>query len=181
MEKIALAVCALLAFLLPIGFYCLILAAINRRSRPLLVSGIWDTIGVLFAMSGFFLVTMPMLLSEFVTRVFGVEGNALDTWLEHWILFIAYLLLIIGASVFVVLWRSRKTMIYNVDAEQFTTAMERTLTDVGLTARVTKARLVLSPAIAEGSGLGFERPQNAAGIPVEPSGIAIEPAALRKR
>ena len=158
MEKIALAVCALLAFLLPIGFYCLVLASINRRSRPLLVNGLWDTIGLIFALSGFFLITMPMLLSEFVARAFTLGDSALDAWMQHWILFIGYLLLLFCGCAFVILWRGRKTLIYNVDVAQFSKALERTLTSVGLTARLDKARLTLVPAVGRESTAFAETP-----------------------
>ena len=146
MEKIALAVCALLAFLLPIGFYCLVLASINRRSKPLLVGGIWDTIGLLFAMSGFFLITMPMLLSEFGARAFSLETGTFDAWVQYWILYLAYLLMVICGSAFIILWRGRKTLIYNVDADRFPKALERTLASLGLMARLDKTRLILTPA-----------------------------------
>ena len=41
----------LLAFLSPLAIYLLIIGAINRRRRPLLVSGPWDFAGLLFAAS----------------------------------------------------------------------------------------------------------------------------------
>src|SRR2546423_481437 len=104
MDRITLAVCALLAFLLPIGFYCLILASINRRPRPLLVSGLWDTIGLLFALSGFFLVTMPMLFSEFLSRAFLTEGieSPVGLWLQHWVMYLAYFLLLLCGGAFLI-------------------------------------------------------------------------------
>src|SRR4051794_311738 len=97
MDKIALAVCALLAFLLPVGFYCLVLASINRRGRPLLVSGTWDTVGLLFAVSGFFLITIPMLLSEIFARAGAFQFGDKTMWLEYWIVDIAYYLLLISS------------------------------------------------------------------------------------
>ena len=49
MRELELALCALLAFLLPVAIYCFILAILNRRGKPLLVSGVWDSVGLLFA------------------------------------------------------------------------------------------------------------------------------------
>src|SRR5688572_316756 len=87
MEKIALAIIALLAFLVPVGTYCLILATINRRSRPLFVSGLWDAVGLLFATSGFFLVGVPMLLTEFFNRTMGIvlQDTLWSAWLQYWL------------------------------------------------------------------------------------------------
>ncbi len=131
MREFALAICALLAFLLPVGFYCLILASINRRGKPLIVSGVWDSLGLLFAVSGFFLATMPMLVSEFYVRTFilGDSGEFLILWLQHWIL-----------------WRAHKAMIFNVDPELFPKALERTFANVGMAIRMRKQqRLILAP------------------------------------
>jgi hypothetical protein len=157
MERIALAVCALLAFLLPVGFYCLILASINRRPRPLLVSGLWDAIGLLFAVSGFFLVTMPMLFSEFLARAVLTEGieSPLGHWLQHWIMYVAYFLCLMCGSVFLISLRTRKTMIYNVDAEQFPKALELTLAGIGLSGQRDHQRLILTPSIAAREGAAF--------------------------
>ena len=60
---ILVAVFDLLAFLCPIGVYCFFLASINQRSRPLMVNGCWDAVGLLFALSGFALITVPTLAS----------------------------------------------------------------------------------------------------------------------
>src|SRR5882724_2545508 len=93
MRDLAFAICALLAFLLPIGFYCLILATMNRRSRPLMVSGVWDAIGLLFAVAGFFVVTAPMLLSEFFVRVYDLDSNGwFGLWLSQWLVWLVYFL-----------------------------------------------------------------------------------------
>jgi hypothetical protein len=157
MERIALAVCALLAFLLPIGFYCIILASINRRPRPLLVSGLWDAIGLLFAVSGFFLITMPMLFSEFFARALFIEGieSPLSLWLQHWIMYLAYFLFLICGSAFLIALRTRKTMIYNVDAEQFPKALELTLVGLGLSAQRDHQRLILFPSVAPSDAAAF--------------------------
>jgi hypothetical protein len=145
MDRIALAVTALLACLLPIGFYCLILAAINRRARPLVVSGFWDTVGLLFAVSGFFLVTMPMLLSEFAARsLLDDMDHPLALWVQHWIVELGYYLILLCGSAVVLILRGRKTQIYNVDVEQFPKALETALAGIGLAARHEQKRLVVT-------------------------------------
>lgn len=148
MREFALAICALLAFLLPVGFYCLILASVNRRGKPLIVSGVWDSVGLLFALSGFFLATLPMLLSEFYFRTFTLDGSGdfLALWLQHWILWVVYFLFLISGSALMILWRAHKTMIFNVDPELFAKALERTFANVGMAIKMRKEqRLILAP------------------------------------
>ena len=137
----------MLAFLLPVGFYCFILAYMNRRSRPLMVTGDWDAVGLLFAVAGFFLVTVPMLLGEFFERSLADDGVKIaDLFLEQWIIWLAYFLLLISGSVFMILWRSQKTLIYNIDPDQFPKALEQTFANLGLGVATKKERLILTPA-----------------------------------
>lgn len=171
MKEIALALCALLAFLLPIAIYCLFLASINRRNRPLIVSGIWDAVGLLFAVSGFFLGTIPMLLAEFYIRTSLVDGrdHFLDVWLQNWILWIVYFLFLITGCALMLLWRSHKTMIYNVDSELFPRALERTLALLGLGMKLNKEQLILTPMVpgekAESTAVTETAPKPAAPRP----------------
>src|SRR5437016_2779703 len=51
-------------FLLPLAVYLLLLGHINRQPRPVVVSGTWDFIGVLFAGSGFLLFGGPAILTS---------------------------------------------------------------------------------------------------------------------
>ncbi|MBI2805501.1 MAG: hypothetical protein HYX68_11035 [Planctomycetes bacterium] len=144
---------ALLAFLLPIGVYCSILASINRRNKPLLVGGAWDSVGLLFACAGFFVVTVPMLFSEFYARaITGQQADHfLSTWTQHWILWLIYTLMLLTGSALILLWRAHKTMIYNVDTQQFGKVLEQTFTAVGLIATPQKPRLILTPSLATSS------------------------------
>ena len=147
MAQFLFAMCALLIFLLPVGFYCLILAGINRRGKPLLVSGVWDAIGLLFAVSGFFLATLPMLVAEFWARTYaGDDGDGfLGIYVSQWVLWLAYLMFVLSGGALMVVWRSHKTMIYNVDAELFPKALELTIANVGLSMQTQKDRLILVP------------------------------------
>jgi hypothetical protein len=56
--------------LFPLAVYCLILAGINRRDRPLVVRGVWDFAGVLAALSGILLWTGPVLLQHLMRERF---------------------------------------------------------------------------------------------------------------
>jgi hypothetical protein len=174
MKEIVLALCAVLAFILPIGIYCLILASINRRGKPLIVSGIWDAIGLLFAVSGFFLATIPMLLAEFYARTAAADNsdNFLNVWLQHWILWLVYFLFLLSGSALMLLGRSHKTMIYNVDPEQFPKALERTFAIVGLGVKKNKERLILMPTKAGES-------QESTAITAAAPGPPAAPAATR--
>lgn len=136
-QDLLLALCALLAFLLPVGFYCLVLAAINRRGKPLLVGGRLDCVGLLFALAGFFLATGPMLLSEFYRRVLSV-----DLW--HWVLWLAYFFFLISGSALMLVWRTHKTIVYNVDAELFPKSLEIALANLGLGTEKRNERLIIS-------------------------------------
>jgi hypothetical protein len=153
LKGIVLAVCAVLAFLVPIGIYCLILASINRRAKPLVVSGVWDAIGLLFAVSGFFLATIPMLLAEFYARTLAenTSDHFLHIWLQHWLLWLVYFLFLLSGAALMLLWRSHKTMIYNVDPEQFPRALERTFELVGLAVKRNNRRLLLTPTAPSAS------------------------------
>src|SRR4051794_26698381 len=68
LEGSSLLLLLVLAFLFPLAVYCLILAMLNRRLQPALVSGSWDLVGLLFAASGFLLIDGPALLAVFYHR-----------------------------------------------------------------------------------------------------------------
>ena len=141
-------VVAFLIFVLPVGIYCLVLASINRRGVPLMVSGFWDTAGLLFAASGFFLGTMPMLLTVFyLNSIVGQVNLTFETiaW-SHTLIWLIYFLLVIASGVWLLLWRSHKTMIYNVDPDMFEHLFDAALAPLGLAATPSDHRLVIAPA-----------------------------------
>ena len=124
-----------LAFLFPLAVYLLVLGVINRRRRPLLVSGVWDGIGLLFAVSGFLLFAGPAVFSSLNERwrmywLLGQADAALgrpDGAWQLWVfLSILYFALVIGGAVFY-FWRQRHvTAVYNVEAEE----VEQTVTAI---------------------------------------------------
>lgn len=154
---------AVVAFLLPVGSYCLFLAWINRRPRPVMAGGGWDSLGLIFAATGFFIVTIPILLTEFYRRVAGVADNVRTVWAAYWLLWLVYFGLLIVGCVLMIRWRSTKTMIYNVDAELFTKALEQAFAHVGMEAQENKNRLVLRPAMPSEASTAFaEAPMHVA-------------------
>jgi hypothetical protein len=142
MNEIALALFAFLALLLPIATYCFVLAAINRRSRPLMVRGAWDAVGLVFALSGFFTASVPVLAFEFIRRVLGSPDLGLDGWL--WL--VIYFAVVVCVSVLMIVARARKTVIYNVDPEQFAHTAHQTFAAQGLLMKLDGKRLILTPA-----------------------------------
>jgi hypothetical protein len=170
---------AILAFLFPIGIYCLVLAVINRRPTPLLVSGFWDTVGLLFAGSGFFLVTIPLLLNIFYLRSLEtLVGETFDSiWLRHWLIWLVYYLLLVSGSIFLFSWRMNKTMIYNIEPEVLRPALEAALGTLGLGMRLQEQRLIIAPEAGSGETSvmeGLPAPAPTVTVPQRQAALHIE-------
>ncbi len=131
----------LLAFFFPLAIYLLILGVLNRRRRPLLVSGVWDGIGLLFGASGFLLFAGPAIFSSLSERwraywLLGHGGASMagpDGAWQFWVfLSVLYFLLVVGGAAFL-LWRQRTlTAIYNVEAAQVERALTQICAKLGL-------------------------------------------------
>src|SRR6516164_8634175 len=121
-----------LIFLFPIAVYCLILAVINRRQHPVMVSGIWDTVGLLLAASGALLAGVPGILAILYLRLgrtpFDSEP-ATDAELTVWLL---YYVLVAAGAVFLLWIRRHKTVIYNVGPKQWELVFAHVLSQLGL-------------------------------------------------
>ncbi len=114
----------LLAFLLPLAFYLLVLGVLNRRPHPLLVSGVWDFIGLLFAASGFLLFGGPGILGGLNERwrmywLLGQPpggGGPSESGWQFWVfLSVLYFVLVVTGSAYLLFRRRHLTAIYNVD------------------------------------------------------------------
>jgi hypothetical protein len=124
-----------LSFFFPLAIYLLLLGFINRRRHPLLVSGVWDGIGLIFGVSGFLLFAGPAILSSLNERwrLFwllgkgGVPFASGEGASQLWsFLSILYFVLVVGGVAFY-FWRQRQlTAIFNADIAQ----VERALTDI---------------------------------------------------
>lgn len=114
---------AILLFLFPLGLYCLVLAYINRRDRPLLLSGVWDVALMLGAGAGFFLVLLPTLLDQFYHRAYiGAVGTDTDPgriWERWWLAWAFYYAVLVAGAALLLWWRRHVTVIYNVNTEVF--------------------------------------------------------------
>jgi len=132
----------LLAFLFPFTIYVLVLGLVNRRANPLVVSGPWDFVGILFAASGFLLLGGPAIFSSLSERwrttwllgpdAAGSAPPGEGGW-GFWVfLSIAYFVLVVAGSAFM-LWRQRAfTSIYNVTPGILDKALQRVLDRLGL-------------------------------------------------
>ena len=139
-----------IAFLLPIAVYCLVLALINRRINPLIVSGVWDSIGLLMACSGALLVCGPGIIYVNFNRASmyeGVDGGharqeqqpkdkdareeaePAETPANVWwvLIYVGYNLVVLAGAAMMVLGRRGKTIIYNVDTDLLEQVLARVL------------------------------------------------------
>jgi hypothetical protein len=155
---------SILVVLAPIGIYCVVIARINRRQQPLMVSGIWDCIGMLLGLSGFLLFAIPSTLTDFnytprdiwlYVHYGNLKGLGHHWWLLLWtFLWFVYLVVLFGGSFLLIWHRRRVTSIYNIDAAGLNDAIQQTLHRVGLEGVRDEKRIFLarSPdAVARGN------------------------------
>jgi hypothetical protein len=115
----------LLVFLFPLAVYLLVLASINRRERPILVSGVWDAVGLTIALAGVYLWVGPAILGTFYERglIPGTQGDSERRFEEIWTYYPfvwgAYYVLVLIGQAAMILSRRNKSSIYNVDAVRF--------------------------------------------------------------
>jgi hypothetical protein len=133
----------LLVFLFPLAVYCWLLGMINKRERPLMVSGRWDCVGLLFAASGFLLVVGPAILSGMYYRVLldvpqRHQARPIhDIFWEflmayYWPIWLAYYVVMLAGVLLLLWWRGRKTIVYNVHPAVFNKVLADTLDRLGL-------------------------------------------------
>jgi hypothetical protein len=157
---------AFLVFLVPLAVYFLVLGLINRRLRPLIVSGPWDFAGLLFAVSGFLFFGGPSMLTwlndrwqlaQLLDPRRGHTGNqGYYVWLTLWAV---YFLVVVGGSA-LVLWRRRSQLsIYNVEPAAFDDALAQALDRLGLSWSRSGQQLCIGFAGTPGNGgRGIHRP-----------------------
>jgi hypothetical protein len=141
------------AFLVPLAVYCLLLGMINRRRHPLMVSAAWDFAGLLFAASGFLAFGLPGLLNGFTEHgrnaaLFGrpASGGGSWAWLAdlfeglcatlfsagNGTVLVAYFVLVVAGSAYVLLRRRSQTAVYNVHPEVLDEVLAGVLDAAGL-------------------------------------------------
>jgi hypothetical protein len=114
---------AILLFLFPVGLYCLLLAYLNRRQRPAVLSGAWDRAAMLAAGAGFFLVLLPTIFDHLYQRSYvGAVGGDEDLdslWTRWWLVWLFYYLALVAVAALLIVWGRHQTVIYNVDTDLF--------------------------------------------------------------
>jgi hypothetical protein len=161
-----------LAFFLPLGVYLLVLGSLNRRRHPVLVRGVWDFIGILFAASGFLLFGGPAIFSSRSEgwRTFWMLGQGgvdeLGGGPEFWVFVSALYFFVVVAAAAFFLWRQRPlTSVYNVEPGMVEQALAETCEGRGLNP-VRSGNLFLFGAPAE--LFGGPRGANGTGIQAAP-------------
>jgi hypothetical protein len=152
-----------LAFIFPVGIYCLILGILNRRDRPALVSGPWDFAGVLLAASGVLLVVCPFYILRPLYegwRYYWMMGHpgqgdsqsgaTYYLWLSLWFLY--YVGVVLGAG-WVLSRRREITAVYNVDQSLLEVGLSRVLERLGLDWRRTGNYFILTSKSGDESAL----------------------------
>ncbi len=149
-----------MVFFLPLSIYLFYLASINRSPHARVVSGVWDVVGVLGALSGFLLVGGPAILSGLYEqwRISWLLGNfqrlneIKGTWNEWIMLYAAYFVGVIFLTAWLILQARVRTSVYNVDEESLELALRRALDDGGvLWQRVGDRKLALFGVSAAGT------------------------------
>lgn len=125
-----------LIFPFPLANYCLLLATINRRPHPVMIWGLWDFAGVLFAASGFIICGGPAVLAGFnqryrdylLTSTPRLPPHVVDAawywWLMIWF---GYFTIVVAMTAYM-LWRRRlATAVYNIELNPFLECFGRVL------------------------------------------------------
>ncbi len=114
----------ILIFFFPMAIYCAVLASVNRQQNPVMVTGVGDFVGLLFAVSGFLLVAGPAILSGFYKQserelliLNSVPNWILQSWGNWWWIWGAYYGIILLGILLTFRLRRSKTIIYNLDSE----------------------------------------------------------------
>jgi hypothetical protein len=143
------------AFLFPVALYFLVLAMVNRCPGPVVVSGVWDFVGVLAAASGFLLLGGPAVLTGFnenwrplflladpnAVKEVGPDALAFGVALSA-----GYLLVVIAGSAFILWTRRYVTVVYNVEPDVFHDRLRTVLANLKLPWAVQGRRFLLGAA-----------------------------------
>ncbi len=124
-------------FFVPLAVYLLILGHINRGPRPVIVSGTWDFVGILFAASGFLLAGGPAILTAFDERwrmfwLVAERARFVGPALPGVLLAVVYFLVVVIGCIVVFVRRRQLTCIYNVEPAEVENALLESCQHLGL-------------------------------------------------
>jgi hypothetical protein len=173
----------IVAFFVPLAIYLLVLGYVNRRPRPLLVSGTLDFVGVLLAVSGFLVCGGPAVLSSLNerSRSFWLLGHTDSPLASAWpfagVLLLVYFLLVVAGSAVLLARQRRITSIYNVDPATVEAALEEACAALGLEPTRSGNLFVFGlslggPAARVASPESIQAPHHLTGRPAPPLAIA---------
>lgn len=129
-----------LVCLMPLAIYLLYVSNLNSKPNPVMVSGTWDFTAVLLGLSGFLLLSGPVLLTMIDSRWRSqVYGN----WYElrtlgarearAWsMMSFGYFLLLVGIIPGIIRSRRSVTSIYNLDANILAEALDEAFRRTGI-------------------------------------------------
>lgn len=144
----------LVAFLFPLTIYLLLLGMVNRRRAPLVVSGPWDFVGVLFAASGFLLVGGPSVLAGVGDRwrMLRMAGQmrqgqmGAEEWGSWMLVWGVYFALVLGGAALLLYLRRNVTSIYNIEPAVLELLLARVLDGAGLAWMRSGNRYAIRPS-----------------------------------
>ncbi len=165
-----------MVFFLPLSLYLFYLSALNRAGRAVIISGVWDIVGVLGALSGFLLIGGPAILSGLYEqwRISWLLGNfqrlreIRGDWNGWIMLYAAYFVAVVTFAAWFILQGRNRTSIYNVDSHEFESALRRALEGSGIVWKREGVRTLL----LHGAGVEVKEaiPTNLPTVSVEESG-----------
>jgi hypothetical protein len=154
---------------MPLAVYFFVLAQLNRRPHPVMVNGVWDFAGILFALSGFLLLGGPFIMASLNQdwRDFWVwsslrsfEGLSGQWWYLRLLIWGLYFLAVAGGAGLLLRWRSYVTCVYNVVPEVLDQALGEALDRLQLSWRRSWNRVHIGPPIpADGQAIPQEEAQ----------------------
>jgi hypothetical protein len=148
----------------PLAVYFLVLAQLNRRRHPVMVGGVWDFAGVLFALSGFLLLAGPFIMAtfnqdwrDFWMRSRSSQGLSEQWWYLRLGLWALYFAAIFIGSIVLLRRRSRVTSIYNVDQDTLDQSLSQVLDRLHLKwKRAGHLLYIDAPVLSDGQPLPKE-------------------------
>ena len=98
-----------------------------------MAGGVWDGAGLVFASSGFFLISGPLILAHSYNRsLFYILFYGVDDWRfgvvdQWWMILAGYYGVVVLGSVAFLFWRKHATVIYNIEQDVFDNALLQVL------------------------------------------------------
>jgi hypothetical protein len=146
------------------------------------VSGVWDAVGLLFGLSGFLLAAGPAIIRGFYEHSLqnlpvgenkaAIDDALTETWLLWTLLIVLYFIAVITGSVYLLLARRDRTVIYNVEPSVFDAVFPQVLDGLGVLSRRVGNRFFLRSAPAPLNVVAEPVPaQSESHVTVQPQGV----------